>query len=96
MVIHTIEINGIGILAFDAENQSDAEQVSTHPQVSSNMMIYETKNGPIWNGRDKIIVREASPAERRRWQLAHTMRPTRRFIVWLVEVTNQDVRGKAN
>jgi hypothetical protein len=37
------------------------------PEIRSDLMVYETADGPIWNGQDEIVVREALPDERARW-----------------------------
>jgi hypothetical protein len=67
MIVFVIEINGKGILAFNADSQLKAEQHAMSPQIRSDLMVYETADGPIWNGRDEIVVREALPDERERW-----------------------------
>jgi hypothetical protein len=67
MIVFVIEINGRGILAFSASSQLDAEQQAMSPEIRSDLMVYETADGPIWNGQDEMVVREALPDERARW-----------------------------
>jgi hypothetical protein len=37
------------------------------PEIRSDLMVYEMADGPIWNGLDEIVVREALPDERASW-----------------------------
>jgi hypothetical protein len=67
MIVFVIEINGRAILAFDADSQLKAEQHAMSPEIRSDLMVYETADGPIWNGQDEIVVREALPDERESW-----------------------------
>jgi hypothetical protein len=67
MIVFVIEINGRSILAFDADSQLEAEQHAISPEIRSDLMVFETSDGPIWNGRDTIVVREALPDEREHW-----------------------------
>jgi hypothetical protein len=67
MIVFVIEINGRSILAFDADSQLEAEHHAMSPEIRSDLMVYETSDGPIWNGQDTIAVREALPDEREHW-----------------------------
>jgi hypothetical protein len=67
MIIFVIEINGRGILAFNADSQLEAERKAQSPQIRSDLMVYETSDGPIWNGKDEIVLREALSDERAQW-----------------------------
>jgi hypothetical protein len=73
-LIFVIEINGKSVLAFNAESQIDAEREAQNPMLGSDLMVFETADGPIWNGEDAIVVREALPVERENWLFvgAHT------------------------
>jgi hypothetical protein len=73
-LIFVIEINGKSVLAFNADSQIDAELKAQNPMLCSDLMVFETADGPLWNGEDEIIVREALPAERESWLFvrAHT------------------------
>jgi hypothetical protein len=66
-IVFVIEINGRSILAFNADSQLDVEQHAMSAEIRSDLMVYETADGPIWNGQDKIVVREALPDERASW-----------------------------
>lgn len=97
MIIFVIEINGRAILAFDADSQLEAEQRAMSPEIRSDLMVYETADGPIWNGQDEIVVREALPDERARWLFgrAHTEPPDTSgeeapaLLVYIVEIINE-------
>jgi hypothetical protein len=73
-LIFVIEINGKSFLAFNADSQIDAERKAQNPMLRSDLMVFETADGPLWNGEDEIVVREALPAERENWLFvrAHT------------------------
>jgi hypothetical protein len=105
MIVFVIEINGRAILAFDADSQLKAEQLATSPEIRSDLMVYETADGPIWNGQDEIVVRQAPPNERARWLFgrAHTEPPDTSgeeapaLLIYLVEIVNEadsDARSK--
>jgi hypothetical protein len=34
----------------------EAEQHAMSPEIRSDLMVYETADGPIWNGRDQIAL----------------------------------------
>jgi hypothetical protein len=105
MIVFVIEINGRSILAFNADSQIEAEQHAMSPQIRSDLMVYETVDGPIWNGQDEIVVREALPDERARWlfMFANSEPPDTpmegRFTlhIFIVEIVNEadgDARQK--
>jgi hypothetical protein len=105
MIVFVIEINGRAILAFDADSQLEAEQRAMSPEIRSDLMVYETADGPIWNGQDEIVVRQALPNERARWLFgrAHTEPPDTSgeevpaLFIYLVEIVNEadgDARSK--
>jgi hypothetical protein len=95
MIVFVIEINGKSVLAFNADSQLQAEQVAEHAEVRSDLMVYETADGPIWNGHDDIVVREALPEERKHWLFirANSARPPSEerltLQVYLVEIVNE-------
>jgi hypothetical protein len=103
MIIFVIEINGRAILAFDADSQLEAEQHAMSPEIRSDLMVYETADGPIWNGQDEIVVRESLPPESARWLFirANSEHPVadehHALHVYLVDIVNEadgDARSK--
>jgi hypothetical protein len=96
MIIFVIEINRTSILSFDAENPIEAERKAQSPILRSDLMVCETADGPVWNGEDAIVVREALPAERENWLFvrAHTEPATGEddltLQVYLVDIVNEE------
>jgi hypothetical protein len=96
MIVFVIEINGKSVLAFDADSELEAEQEAMSPQIRSDLMVYETADGPIWNGQDEIVVREARPDERAAWlsiraQSREPVGEDRHTLqVYLVEIVNEE------
>jgi hypothetical protein len=97
MIVFVIEINGTSILAFNADSHLEAEQHAMSPEIRSDLMVYETADGPIWNGRDEIVVREALPDQRARWLFFHASSeqpdtPSEECLthhVYIVKIVNQ-------
>jgi hypothetical protein len=97
MIVFVIEINGRSILAFNADSQLEAEHHAMSPQIRSDLMVYETADGPLWNGQDEIIVREALPDERERWLFFHARSeqpdtPSEEHLthhIYIVEIVNE-------
>jgi hypothetical protein len=97
MIVFVIEINGKTILAFNADSQLEAEQHAMSPEIRSDLMVYETADGPIWNGQDEIVVREALPDERTNWlsMFANSEPPDipgdgrLSFHMYIVEIVNE-------
>jgi hypothetical protein len=73
-LILVIEINGKSVLAFNADSQIDVKRKAQNPMLCSDLMVFETADGSLWNGEDEIVVREALPAEKENWLFvrAHT------------------------
>jgi hypothetical protein len=96
MSIFVVEINGIGVVAFNADSLFRAERIAAAPRMRSDLMVHETVAGPIWNGADEVIVRQAVSNERSLWErtLAFAVSETiseelGTLEVWLVKITNQ-------
>jgi hypothetical protein len=96
VAVFIIEINGTAVVAFNAQNQFDAEREAGSPQIRSDLMTYETEGGPVWNGRDEIVVREARPVEREYWALVRgNSEPPEEGVVlqvYLIEIVNGAAR----
>ena len=52
-----IEINGRGILTFDASDLEMAEEVAASSQFQADLMSYETVGGCVWDGRHPMRIR---------------------------------------
>ena len=65
MTMYVAEINGRGIVAFNAENRATAEITSESQWFRSDLVCLDNDEGqPLWNGKDEIFLREAFPEER--------------------------------
>jgi hypothetical protein len=96
VAVFIIEINGTAVIAFNAQNRFDAEREAASPHVRTDLMTYETEGGPIWNGRDEIVVREARPVGREYWALVCGIsEPPEEGVVlqvYLIEIVNGAAR----
>jgi hypothetical protein len=63
MTVYVAEINGRAIAAFNAENEILAEARAASKPFRADLTVLESEGHPLWNGRDKISVRKAFPAE---------------------------------
>jgi hypothetical protein len=97
-LLFTIEINGRGILTFDAGNLETAGQLASSAQFRAHLMSYETVCGPAWDGRQPIRIREAFFAEIEAWTAVFRANgePERRCLVWLIPVTDPNARRSLN
>jgi hypothetical protein len=68
MGIFVIEINGVAAVAFNADSMFQAKRIAERPGLRSDLMVNETNSGPIWNGHDDMIVRQAQSNERSLWE----------------------------
>ena len=93
--VFVVEINGVAVVAFNADNQFRAERIAAGPRLRSDLMVNHTAAGPIWNGVDQIIVRKAVYNEYSLWDgmrvlaAPQTSEETQVLEVWLVNVTNR-------
>jgi hypothetical protein len=63
MTVYVAEINGRAVAAFNAENEIQAEVRASSKPFRADLMVLENEGHPRWNGRDKIFIRKAFPAE---------------------------------
>ena len=96
MSVFVVEINGIGVVAFNADSLFRAERIAAEPRLRSDLMVHETAAGPIWNGADEVIVRQAVSNERSLWERTRTFAVSDAtneelgtLEVWLVKITNR-------
>ena len=70
---------------------------SHYAQIRADLMVYEMADGPLWNGQDEIIVREALPDERERCLFFHVRSerpdtPREEHLthhIYIVEIVNE-------
>lgn len=93
-LLFTIEINGQGILTFDAGDLDAAEQLASSTQFQAHLMSFETVGGCVWDGRQPIRIREARLTESETWTAVFQANgeAEQRCLVWLFPVTNPSAR----
>ena len=62
-MIFVLEIKGIAVLAFEADNMDDARAFARDAGEREDLMELRSNGAPLWNGKDDISVRVASEAE---------------------------------
>ena len=68
MTIFVAEIKGQGIVAFHADNQSDAEIRARDRTFRDDLMVLATNGRPLWDGVIGIHIRQARPGEEAKWR----------------------------
>ena len=68
MSIYVAEINGRGIAALNADQNSDAEKFVKNPAIEAELMVLENDGAPLWDGEASICVRAAFPDEQSEWR----------------------------
>jgi hypothetical protein len=93
-----VEINGQGILTFDADNFEMAERLAASPQFQSHLMRYPMVGGWVWGGPQPMRVREARLEEIDIWGTVFRANgePERRCLVWLNALTDLNSRRDPN
>jgi hypothetical protein len=62
-MIFVLEIKGIAVLAFDADNMDDARAYAADREERQDLTELTSNGAPLWNGTDAIGARAATPAE---------------------------------
>ena len=68
MNVYVAEINGPGIAALNADQNSDAEKFVKNPAIEAELMVLENDGAPLWDGEASIRVRAAFPDEQSEWR----------------------------
>jgi hypothetical protein len=94
--IFVLRINGRAVVAFNADSLFQAERIAAQGGLRSDLMVNQTAAGPVWNGVDAIIVREARPSERLLWERTRALavpdtanEELGTLEIWLVNITNR-------
>jgi len=66
--IYVAEIKDRGIVAFRAEDESDAERIVRDQSLRDDLMVLTCGGVPLWDGLAAIQVRRARPDEEARWR----------------------------
>jgi hypothetical protein len=62
-MIFVLEIKGTAILAFDADDVDEANAYAASAAEHEDLTELTSDGAPLWNGKDAITVRAATPAE---------------------------------
>jgi hypothetical protein len=68
VTVYVVEIKGRGIVAFDADKNSDAEDVVRDRIFRDDLMVLMSGGLPLWDGVTDMLVRRANPAEEAKWR----------------------------
>lgn len=64
MTLFTLTVGKRPILVFEAEDDIDADDIAKAGWLRDDLRVLESEGRPLWDGRARIRVREASDAER--------------------------------
>jgi hypothetical protein len=62
-MIFVLEIKGTAILAFEADDPDEANAYAASAEEHEDLTELTSNGAPLWNGKDDIGVRAATPAE---------------------------------
>jgi hypothetical protein len=62
-MIFVLEIKGTAILAFEADDPDEANAYAASAEEHEDLTELTSNGAPLWNGKDDIGVRVATPAE---------------------------------
>jgi len=62
-MIFVLEIKGMAILAFEADNMDDARAYAANAAEREDLTQLMSNGAPLWNGKDQITVRAATETE---------------------------------
>lgn len=87
--IYTLEVGGRPVLCFPAENYREAQSLLREDWLRADLRETRTGGKPLWDGREKLSVRNADTAEEARFQREAKTLPANEDdlpIVYLVEL----------
>lgn len=62
------EIAGRPVLALNAKSVEAAQAILAEPGVRADLKAFRSGEAALWNGRDKVYLREPFPEERALWE----------------------------
>ena len=65
--INTIEIGGRAILSFPAKSLREAQSLLKEAWLLDDLRAVRSQGVPVWDGKTKLVVRNAGPAEEARF-----------------------------
>lgn len=73
MPVYAVDVANKTICVFNAASIQEAKSHVLGPDgISEEWMVLESEGGPIWDGEENLVVREANPFEYNRWQTSRT------------------------
>jgi hypothetical protein len=102
LTVYVADIEGRGIVAFEADNDSDAKRFVRDRAFRDDLMVLATAELPLWDGIADIQVRQARPDEAAKWRAsrAKAIRDGNiegnedAWIAFLVALTDPDRRKR--
>jgi hypothetical protein len=61
--IYTLEVGGRPVLAFPASNYREAQSIMKEEWLRADLRELKSEGAPLWNGTEKLTVRNAAPDE---------------------------------
>ena len=68
MAVYVAEIDGRAVVAFNAENDLEAQVVIEDEIFQNDLAVLESSGRPIWDGEAEIDIREADEVERGKFE----------------------------
>ena len=65
--VYTIEIGGRAILSFPAKSLREAQSLLKEAWLLDDLRAVKSNGVPVWDGKTKLVVRNANPAEEARF-----------------------------
>jgi hypothetical protein len=69
MAVYVAQIQGKAVVAFYADSVGEAGELAASETFRTDLGELENDGTPLWDGRSKIAVREASPVEHGVWSM---------------------------
>jgi hypothetical protein len=101
MTVYVVEIEGMGVAAFNDESLPEAKNFALNNAFASDLMVLIHDGEPLWDGSSELFVREAFPEEQEKWRASQVraMRSgeidteTAMWVIFLVSVTDPTDEG---
>lgn len=86
--LYTVEVGGRAVLCFPATNHRDAQSLLREDWLRADLRELRSRGKPLWDGREKLGVRNADSAETSRFERESKSLPADGdlAIVYLVEL----------
>jgi hypothetical protein len=68
MTVYVVEIEGMGVAAFNDESLPEAKHFALNSAFASDLRVLIRDGKPLWDGSSELFVREALPEEQEKWR----------------------------